>query len=81
MIDGNDRVRVAKIADRLHNTLSLIATPSIVTEKMRQSKQQEFIKYYGRLKEAVTVPLFAAIANGLYNQLEKATNDLMDLPI
>lgn len=81
MIDGNDRVRVAKIADRLHNTLSLIDTPKIVTEKMRQSKQQDFVKYYGRLKEAVTNPLFAAIANNLYNQLEKATNDLMEIPL
>lgn len=81
MVDGNDRVRVAKIADRLHNTLSLIATPSIVTEKMRQSKHQDFVKYYGRLRDAVTTPLFAALANGLYLKLEKATKDLMELKL
>ena len=77
----NELVCVAKIADRLHNTLSLIATPSIVTEKMRQSKQQDFVKYYGRLRDAVTTPLFAALANGLYLKLEKATKDLMELKL
>ena len=77
----NERVCIVKLADRLHNTLSLINTPSIVTEKMKLTKQQDFDRYYGRMVAAVTTPLFAAIANGLYDQLEVATNKLMQLEI
>ena len=77
----NELVCVTKLADRLHNTLSLIDTPEIVTEKMRQAKLHDFKMYYSRLRDAVTTPLLASIANGIYDQLEKATNDLMELKL
>ena len=75
----NELVCVTKLADRLHNTLSLIEIPEVVTEKIKLIKQQDFDRYYGRLKDAVTTPLFAAIANRLYAKLEVATNNLIQL--
>ena len=76
----NELVCVTKLADRLHNTLSLIDTPEIVTEKMRLAKLHDFKLYYGRLKDAVTTPLLVGIANEIYDQLETATMKLSATP-